>query len=153
MIRIRIYGCSKNKVLKRYLLRATIFFLNELLPNKRNIEILVRLVDNLVGKESAYGECYNYSSKIRPSNYVIQLDSGMAPYDILTTFAHEMVHAKQFDKKELIFLVNCSKWKGERFSNDTPAAECPWEQESVDLECKLADAFIVQYPKFKELLD
>lgn len=152
MIRIRIYGCSKNTILKQCLTRASIFFLSELMPKKRNIEIVVRVIDDLLGKESVYGECYNYSNRMRPANYVIQIDACMKPYDILSTLAHEMVHIKQFDKRELVFFSTYSKWKGIKFDITMPYVDNPWEHEAEELETRLSNSFIIFNPEFNEFL-
>ena len=147
MIKLKIYGCSNDKVLKQCLSRASVFFLNALLPNKRNIDIIVRVVDDLVKKENAYGECYNYSNKIHPSKYVIQLNAGMSPYETITTLAHEMVHVKQFDKGELVFFPRHTKWKKERFEKDAVyTSEYPWEWEAERLEKKLTRLFRKNQP-------
>lgn len=153
MIKLKIYGCSNDKPLKKCLSRASIYFLNQLLPKKRNIDILVRIVENLLGKENAYGECYDYSNRINPSKYMIQLNGGMTPYETVTTLAHEMVHVKQFDKRELIFLSTCTKWEKERFEKDINyTSEYPWEYEAEKLEKELTASFRNTHPDFDEYI-
>jgi len=152
MIKIKINGCSKDKILKECLTKASIYFLGKLLPRKRNIEIVIRIVDNLLTKEIAYGECYNYSTRDRPSNYIIQLEGRMKPYDILSTLAHEMVHIKQFDKKELVFFANYTRWKGERYDDNISYVDYPWEHESEKIEIELSNSFMDINPEFNEFL-
>jgi len=149
MINLKIYGCSNDKLLKKCLSRASVYFLNQLLPNKRNIDIIVKIVNNLVKKEKAYGECYNYSNKINPSKYIIQLNADMSPYETIRTLAHEMVHVKQFDKRELVFFSKHTKWKKERFEKDIVyTSEYPWEYEAEHLEKKLTLSFRKHHIEF-----
>ena len=153
MIKIKIYGCSNDKVLKQCLSRASVFFLNALLPKKRNINIAIRIVEDLLVTENAYGECYNHNTKKTPSHYVIQLNAGMNPFETVSTLAHEMVHAKQFDKRELVFLTHFTRWKGERFEQDKIyTSEYPWEWEAERLEKELTLEFRKVQPEFNDFL-
>ena len=152
MIQIKIHGCNKNKILKECLSTAAVYFLDNLLPRKRSIIINIHVVYGLLEKEIAYGECYDCSNIEGTSYYTIQIEGLMKPLDILSTLAHEMVHVRQFDKKELKFLSRCTKWKGIVFSNDTKYIDHPWEHEADQLEHELSNSFRLKYPKFKELL-
>jgi len=62
-------------------------------------------------------------------------------HDIITTFFHEMVHAKQYLKGELESGIGkqLSKWKGKEY--DVPYFESPWEQEAYELEKVMFDIF------------
>jgi hypothetical protein len=65
----------------------------------------------------------------------------MKKSQIITTFFHEMVHAKQFVKGELISGEgrNPSRWMGKEC--DLPYYETPWEQEAYELEAVMWDIF------------
>ena len=152
MIRIKIYGCAKNKVLKQCLSTAAVYFLGILLPRKLNIQIDIRVVYGLLENEFAYGECYDYTNIEGSSAYKIQIEGLMKPLDILSTLAHEMVHVKQFDKKELKFLLKCNKWHGVKFDSETKYADYPWEHEAEKLEIELRNSFKLKYPQFNKFL-
>lgn len=65
----------------------------------------------------------------------------MKKSEIITTFFHEMVHAKQFVKGELISGEgkSPSRWFGKEC--DLPYVETPWEQEAYELEAVMWDIF------------
>ena len=58
----------------------------------------------------------------------------------MLTLCHELVHAKQFIKKELS--GSGGVWKGVDMSLIKGIKNMPWEQEAFDLETKLYDKYI-----------
>lgn len=72
----------------------------------------------------------------------IFINSKMDKKKILVTLFHEMVHAKQFIRKELVLPENStqpSRWLGKEY--DVPYFESPWEQEAYELELVMWDIF------------
>lgn len=60
----------------------------------------------------------------------------------LGTIAHEMVHVKQFVKKELTHDKNGNlKWKGKKMPAGLPYCFRPWEREAMRKECILQYEF------------
>lgn len=53
--------------------------------------------------------------------------------ELMQTMTHEMVHAKQYFRKELFFVENDRYWKGD-FADDLGYMEQPWEIEAYALE-------------------
>ena len=71
----------------------------------------------------------------------IFINPDMKKSQIITTLFHEMVHAKQFVRCELISGEgkNPSRWMGKEC--DLPYFETPWEQEAYELESVMWDIF------------
>jgi len=61
----------------------------------------------------------------------------------LTTLAHEMVHLKQYLRKEIDW--NLSAWKGKDYDN-SDYWDAPWEIEARKFQTKLFNTFIEQEP-------
>lgn len=148
MIKFSIYGCGADKRLKRRIGAAAVFFLKALMPRKRNIEIRIKLVKDMLTNESIHGECYDLDASQHDDYYTIRLD--YSDVDTITrTLAHEMIHIKQFSRGELRMLYSSgyfARWKGENYADDTDYEECPWEMEANTLEPALSSAFISKYP-------
>jgi len=140
---VKVYGCSKTPTRKDLVRRAAVYFLKLLLPRKRKIQIDIHLEEDLITKESVYGECYHMSKS--PSKYKIRLDKDMNDLTLITTLAHEFIHVKQFDRNELAFLYSCSRWHGEYYPDDEfIESEEPWEVEPRERESDLASKFFAQ---------
>lgn len=140
---IKVYGCSKNQARKDLVRRAAVYFLSRLLPRKRNIEISIHIQANLIEKDCVYGECYHLEKS--PSKYKIRLDASQNDHTLIETLAHEFVHVKQFDCKELVFMSKCSRWLGEYYLDDEfDETEEPWEVEPRERESALAKEFFAQ---------
>lgn len=63
--------------------------------------------------------------------------------EMFSTLCHEMVHAKQYLRKELS--VDGDKWKGKTFKvspRDVFALKSPWEKEAYSMERKMFDKLI-----------
>lgn len=60
---------------------------------------------------------------------------------MLRTLAHEMIHAKQFTKRELAVVNNKDVWKGKLWTarkKADPYYDSPWEREAYAKELSLA---------------
>ncbi len=142
MPEIKIYGCS-DKRLKQLLLRASHFFIKSLMPRKRKLTVAIFMKENLLAEEGAYASCYQMDLYNAGCDYTICMDSGQSQSTILCSLAHEMVHVKQFARKELTILNGnyCAKWKGVKFSEDSDYEEMPWELEADKYELELSEKF------------
>lgn len=135
---IKVYGCSKDPKTKDVIRRASVYFLDCLLPKKRKINVQINVVKSLLNKENVYGECHHLDR----SKYLIRLDSDLSIVALITTLAHEFVHVRQFDTKQLAFTSRCSRWNNIRYESDEiPYDEQPWEIEASSLESSLATNF------------
>ena len=142
MPEVKIYGCS-DKHLKQLLLRASHFFIKSLMPRKRKLKVAVFIKENLLAQEGAYASCYQMDLYNAGCDYTICMDCAQPESTMLCSLAHEMVHVKQFVRKELTILNGnyCAKWKGVNFSEDSDYEEMPWELEADKYELELSKKF------------
>ncbi len=104
----------------------------------RRVDVNVHFVtecDNSVG-----GDCYGDHEEVFIS---IARESRGYKYSFneqMLTLCHELVHAKQFIKKELSNTGGV--WKGVDMSLIKGIENMPWEQEAFQLETKLYDKYI-----------
>jgi len=142
MIRIRIYGFKDDPALKSTIKRSIDFALHELLPSKRKLNLIVKRRENLLEEQAAYGLCYSTED---PHYYYIDLYKNLDNSELLKTLFHEMVHVKQYAKKELVYKTNCNIWKGRKYyANIESEWNRPWEREARRVEKQLYEKFVKQ---------
>jgi len=100
--------------------------LDELMPRMKNIYITVELVDI---KSAATGWC---STGEDHRDIEIEVDRKQGLFAIASTILHEMVHAKQYARRE-IDGVNMM-WRGEPVAEGTDYSELPWEVEAYKMQ-------------------
>ena len=137
---------SNNQELKDLVKQGAEFY-GEVLLGKRmakNIYLDIKLTNDLKKKEEAYGYCHIVDDNIsRPREFMIELDASMKySFDqILTWLAHEMVHLKQFVRKELWdYESGRVQWKSRSFGR-VKYDDQPWEKEAYRLEGELYEMF------------
>jgi len=129
---IIVTGC-KDPIFEQHLLSATRFFGKELLSKKMLPYIDIEIV--MKSKMKDLGSCMvsYYNDWYQPREFEIELRKYRTLKLTLLTLAHEMVHLKQFAKKEL----NCdqTRWMGKSFnSEDVSYHDYPWEVEATSME-------------------
>ena len=141
---------SQNLGLYRAVGNAVEFY-GEVLLGKRmakSIHVFVKLTKNLKKKEQTYGYCHIIDDNLsKPREFMIELDTSMKhSFDqILTWLAHEMVHLKQFVRKELYdYETGKVQWK-KRMYGSVHYEDQPWEKEAYRLEEKLYNEFAEWY--------
>ena len=137
---------SHNQELKDLVKQGAEFY-GEVLLGKRmvkSISLDIKLTKDLKKKEKAYGYCHIIDDSLsRPREFMIELDASMKyKFDqILTWLAHEMVHLKQFVRKELCDYENGRvQWKSRSFGR-VHYDDQPWEKEAYRLEGELYEMF------------
>jgi len=145
IIEIRGYR-SHNVGLYQALGNASIDY-GEILLGKRmanNIYLDIKLTKDLKKKEQAYGFCHIVDDNLnKPREFMIELDASMrySFKDILTWLAHEMVHLKQFVRKELWdYETGRVQWKSRTYGK-MHYDDQPWEKEAYRLESELYEMF------------
>ena len=137
---ISVTGC-KDRDLEAEIYSATRFFASELLSKKMMPHISVDIV--MKTKIPDLGQCVVtfHNDYYVPREFEIQLRRHRSIANTLKTLAHEMVHVKQFAKREL--KVDHTKWKGEYIDvGQIEYADYPWEIEASSLECILYNLYI-----------
>lgn len=127
---------SGGKATERALVSECITWcIQKLLPRYRTLDIKVRIKPMV-----DMGCCTKLDDKGR--QFKIHLQQGMSLYDMISSVCHEMVHLKQFARRELRW---CNKyhnnmWK-KAIHNYTPYDSQPWEKEAYRFEKRLAIEF------------
>lgn len=135
---LRIYGYKSNPALKEDIRKASTFFINTLIPQKRILHVAVKRRKDLIEKCGTYGECWELDE---PHTFEILLDASLSRKDCLTTLAHEFVHVKQFSRKELKFGHKIDTWCGKKYYHGAAYESLPWEKEATRLETKLYNEY------------
>ena len=136
MIYVDVVG-AKSTRLKNKLIGAAYFYLKELkVSNRFNLDVVIRLTQMDVD-----GYCdYNYDESDK--EITIELNKCLSDDELLLALAHEMVHAKQYVKKELRTVNGLNYWKGATFSQTKFVDNMvPWEQEAYNKEQHLRNQF------------
>ena len=141
---------SHNKELYQAVGSAALYYGALLLGTRmlNNIHLDIKLTKNLKKKEQAYGYCHITDDNLnKPREFMIELDTSMIhSFDqILIWLAHEMVHLKQFVRKELYdYETGKVQWKKRMYGN-VHYEDQPWEKEAYRLEEKLYNEFAEWY--------
>lgn len=112
--------------------RAATFAKFKLFPKTESVVLDIEVVDG----DSNSGASWDNGDR----EFSIVIDRGK---DFLITLFHEMIHVKQYLKKELVDLPHFQvKWKGYTYSKDYfPYENRPWEIEAYAMEEDLCNDF------------
>ena len=114
---------------EREIVEQTVYWcIKKLLPRVRSLDIDVKLT-----KCDAYGYCMMGEDH---KTFELEVRKGMKLYDLISTVCHEMVHVKQYYRKEMDEESN--RWKSRKLPNDVDYMDRPWEKEAFKMEEKLA---------------
>lgn len=131
---IEIKGGTKAE---KVIVQKTVdYCLKTLLPRYRTLELEIKL-KNI--KDDAVGYCLMGDTN---RQFEIEIQRGMSVKDIVTTVCHEMVHVKQYARKEMDDHLTSSgraKWRGKLVKSDTKYYDLPWEIEAYEMQDDLAD--------------
>lgn len=112
------------------------FCLKKLLPKTRTLEIEVRI--KKFKEADAVGYCLMGDSN---KEFEIEVAKGQTLKEFVTTLTHEMVHVKQYYRKEMKDTKTPDGhylWKKNIIDGETLYKDLPWEIEAYDLQDKLA---------------
>lgn len=123
---ITVNGGSARQ--RQYVESMVEFVWRTLMPRKKNLNIEVNLKDL---KGSAYGYCLAETY----NDFEIEIHKGMRLRRLLETVAHEMVHVKQYARKEL---KHDHEWLGKTYNPEKISYwDLPWEIEAHGREVGL----------------
>jgi len=105
--------------------------LKRLLPRHRTITIDVEFKGNL----DAYGYCMEEDDRGR--EFTLTIKKGLGLFDLVSTICHEMVHLKQYARRELRNVNGNTMWKKKSY-NDIDYWKAPWEKEAYKMEGPMA---------------
>ena len=131
---LTIDGSSKS-VDKKTLTNAVEFYATCLDIDRKNIDIYLDFEKELEKnfKENAY--CVNEGC----NQYTITIDPKFGKRKTLIALAHEMVHVKQYAKRELTYnsRKKLSRFKGQAYEDNINYWDQPWEIEAFGRELGL----------------
>lgn len=106
--------------------KTVLFCIKKLMPRVRTLDIEVMLT-----KCEAMGYCLCTDDN---KTFELEIRKGQKLYDLISTVCHEMVHVKQYYRKELTPNYTWLK----KDMSDVEYSERPWEIEAYELEQELA---------------
>lgn len=123
-----------NKTQRKIAENVIYHMLKKLMPRVRNIDIECRLCkmnDDAVG--------YAMMTDNRRT-YQIDICKDLSIKDFVMTVCHEMVHVKQYFRREMDDWngVTDARWKRSTVPAETKYYDLPWEKEAYQMQAKLA---------------
>lgn len=117
------------------------YCVKKLMPRKQNLEIDIIQIKNLQETDGELASCIDTEDL---NTFEIQLDKGMSLRKKLLSVAHEMVHVKQFTRKELEHTssINRQLWRGKNYNTKNRYYDLPWEIEAYGRELGLFTTWI-----------
>jgi len=113
---------------RKYVESIAFFCIDKLMPKMKSLDINIKL---RTIPEDSYGYCMSETTR----EFDIEIDKNLTLRRLLTTVAHEMVHVKQYARKEL---TGDSTWQGKTYNpKTTDYWDEPWEIEAHGRECGL----------------
>jgi len=125
---VSVKGGSKSQ--KLHTKKMVEFCAKTLMPRMKNLDITV----NLCKPDGALGYCLELDSN---REFEIEIDRGQSLRKLLETVAHEMVHVKQYARRELNANID-GCWMGKTVDpKKTNYWDLPWEIEAHGRETGL----------------
>lgn len=143
MISIKVHGARRDRRLYNLVKNAAYFYLKTLCPRIRKICIVIQLIDNLSESERVHGDCCQCGVDEPDIDYIVRLNKSESYHLMLTILAHEMVHLKQYVRRELVLYSGDNegaRWKG-IYCSEYEYDSAPWEKEADERELELYMAF------------
>jgi len=140
---IAIRGGRKTQ--RKLVKDAIEFSLDKLLPRTTSLDIEVRLNRHIEGAE---GFCMSEDHK----TFDLELDPRMCDKELVLTVMHEMVHVRQYFKRQLrdVAFGNVKTWLGKMYCEDKIGYfKLPWEKEAFKLQEVLFKQFSKPQPVAK----
>jgi len=102
----------------------------------------LNLTFSIKSLKSLYGQLEQLDDKRR--EFSVVLDKNADTKDLIRTVIHEMVHVKQYIRKEMDSEVVGSRmrWKSKTYPYDIEYNDMPWEKEANRLETKYGNEYL-----------
>tara|TARA_R110001592_G_C12551983_1_gene690164 strand:+ start:68 stop:484 length:417 start_codon:yes stop_codon:yes gene_type:complete len=120
-----------TKFQKEVAFKTVCQMITELMPRMKTLEITVRITN----VKDAIAYCMMEDTN---RQFEIEIDRSLTLKEFVTAMCHEMVHVKQYARKEMCGEVSSRRWKKSNVSDSTNYWDLPWEKEAYRLEQKLA---------------
>ena len=144
---MRLYINGSPRFIKSKTVRSAAHFFSRKLFGKDNSSITVEInfVDGLLDEFGIMGDIGYSESKSKPTQFDIRVDKRLSRRHTLSTLAHEMTHAKQFVRGELVDLAEGKvRYNRNHYDmNELDAWEQPWEIEAMGREIGLCNQYAI----------
>ena len=150
MIEIEVFGAGSKKKISFYEAAAKHFFF-QLLPKTKKIKMDLYIEKKLPADA--------FCTELFPTYFIIEIAKELPFLEQIKCLAHEVVHCKQYIKKELHYKDGNVYWKKQLFNNHNLTSRIqndfiteydnyinsPWEKEAFQLEEVLYNNFLLDY--------
>lgn len=110
------------------------------IDNLPDSEIIIKFQKHLY--DGAYGHCWGDTEHAEVHIARYHGDQRLSKAEMLSTLAHELVHAKQYLRGELVDLDDeVGFWKGKEFDSSLDELHLPWEVEAYKLEMEIYELY------------
>jgi hypothetical protein len=99
--------------------------IKKMMPRIKTLEISISF-ENI----DAYGYCMEEDTN---REFTVTIRKGLSIQELIGTVVHEMIHVKQYARKELRNVNGRTMWKTKDYSN-VAYMDAPWEKEAYKLE-------------------
>jgi len=125
-----------NKTQRDIAVKVVNFMIKKLMPRMRTLNIEIQLKDI---KCDAIGYCMMTDDN---RSFEIEVDKKISIKELVTTICHELVHVKQYARKEMDdgIVSGRARWKNKVISFETNYYDLPWEKEAYAMQDALANA-------------
>ena len=102
----------------------------------------LNLTFSIKSLKSLYGQLEQLDDKRR--EFSVVLDKNVDTKDLIRTVIHDMVHIKQYIRKEMDSEIVGSRmrWKSKTYPYDIKYDDMPWEKEANRLETKYGNEYL-----------
>ena len=109
--------------------------IRKMMPRMKTLWITVEFEDI-----DGYGHCLEEDSN---RDFTVTIRRGLNTRDLATTLIHEMIHVKQYARKELRNVNGVTLWKSQEHAK-VKYDEAPWEIEAYALEEMYTELFFLE---------
>lgn len=122
-------GTKKQRELAEKVVEWSI---KKMMPRMRTLDIVVS-IESMNG-DDAYGYCMEEDTN---REFTLTIRKKQTLFEMIGTIVHEMIHVKQYARRELRSVHGNTMWKKKNYNN-VSYADAPWEKEAFRLERKYA---------------
>ena len=128
-----------NKFQREVVQSVADYVIDKLLPRHRNLEVLISLKN--LKKDGVEGWCMQEEERL----FSVDIEKTMSLKEIIVCVCHELVHVKQYVKREMVDFYDKKaqnrkiRWKKTVYGYGTAYARQPWEKEAFKMQDELAN--------------
>jgi hypothetical protein len=129
-------GFSKQRTLAEDAVR---WYAKKYMPRIRNLDVNVSI---RTLEENYCGFCHENDTR----DFTIEVNRKLDTFDFVTTVIHEMIHVKQYVKRELVddHEKGRTRWKSRTYSFEMEYDDQPWEKEAHRWDEIIASEFMCE---------